>query len=188
MIGRLKEIIFTRNGEQIVSFITGADFTEEFDELKDYEVDVKISRHREPRSQAANRYMWVLCEKIAQKLSDDGVITTKDEIYRAEIANVGVFKDSDPISVSFAKTVETLWHDRGTGWVTERVDKSPDGKTVTVRCYYGSSSYNTKQMSRLIDNIVQDAQGLGITTESPNYIEKIKSLWEAEPRKGKKNA
>ena len=187
MIGRLKEIIFTRNGEQIVSFITGADFTEEFDELKDYEVDVKISRHREPRSQAANRYMWVLCEKIAQKLSNDGEIHTKDDIYRSEIANVGVFKQYPPLPISHAKTLETLWRERGTGWVTERVDVSPDGKTVTVRCYYGSSSYNTKQMSRLLDNIVQDAQELGITTESPEQIEKLKSLWATEPRKGTNN-
>jgi len=30
--------------------------------------------------------------------------------------------------------------------------------------YYGSSTYDTKQMSALIDSLVQDAQALGIET------------------------
>lgn len=70
----------------------------------------------------------------------------------------------------------------GTGWITEQVDFSQNGKFVTIRCYYGSSQYNTKQMSRLIDNLVQDCISLGIPTETPEQIEKIKSLWANAPK------
>ena len=71
MIGKLKDITFTRSGEQIISFSTKTDFTEAFDTLKDFDVDVEIKRHRQKRSLDANAYCWVLCEKIADKLADD---------------------------------------------------------------------------------------------------------------------
>ena len=41
-------------------------------------------------------------------------------------------------------------------WIVERGDTV--GDMVTLRAYYGSSVYNTKQMSRLIDSIVNDCK------------------------------
>ena len=185
MIGKLKDITFTRTGEQIVSFSTKSDFTEEFDLLKDRDVDVEIKRHRRKRSLDANAYCWVLCEKIADRLADEDVKNTKEEVYRAAIREVGVYKDFRDLSPGDAKTLRAAWGMLGTGWVTEQVDFSGDGERVTIRCYYGSSRYNTKQMSRLIDNLVEDCRALGIPTETPEQLEKIKSLWaKAAPQKG----
>ena len=82
-----------------------------------------------------------------------------------------------------AKTLRTAWERLGTGWVTEQVDYDQAGEKVTVRCYYGSSQYDTKRMSRLIDNLVQDCKALGIPTDTPEEIEKIKSLWATAPQK-----
>ena len=48
---------------------------------------------------------------------------------------------------------------------------------MTVRAYYGSSTYNTRQMSRLIDLVVQDAKALGVETMAP---EELASLLEGE--------
>ncbi len=82
-----------------------------------------------------------------------------------------------------AKTLRHAWEMLGTGWITEQVDYMPDGTNVVVRCYYGSSQYNTKQMSRLIDNLVQDCKAVGIETDTPEEIERIKYLWAQEPKK-----
>ena len=184
MIGKLKDITFTRSGEQIISFSTKTDFTEAFDSLKDFDVDVEIKRYRQKRSLDANAYCWVLCEKIADKLADEDVKQTKEEVYRAAIREIGIFKDFSNLSPDDAKTLRTAWGMLGTGWVTEQVDFSQDGEKVTIRCYYGSSRYNTKQMSRLIDNLVEDCKALGIPTETPEQIEQIKSLWAQAPKKG----
>jgi hypothetical protein len=43
--------------------------------------------------------------------------------------------------------------------------------------YYGSSGYDTKQMSILIDGLVADAQELGIDTMTPTELAKLKTLW-----------
>ena len=182
MIGKLKDITFTRSGEQIISFSTKTDFTEEFDSLKDFNVDVEIKRHRHKRSLDANAYCWTLCNKIADKMCDDGEITTKEDVYRESIREVGLYKDFPNMAPDDAKTLCHAWQMLGTGWITEQVDFSRDGECLTVRCYYGSSQYNTKQMSRLIDNLIQDCEALGIPTETPEEIEKIKSLWATAPK------
>lgn len=181
MTGRLKDLSFGRNGEQIITLAVKADFTERFDALKDFEVDVEIKKHREMRSNEANKYCWVLCEKIAQQMSNEGIKYTKEDIYRDSISEVGVWKDVE-LDPDAAKTLSIAWKSQGTGWITEQVDYCTDGENVIIRFYYGSSSYNTKQMSRLIDNLVQDCHELGIETDTPEQIEKIKSLWAQAPR------
>ena len=152
-----------------------------FDELHKVEkLSIKIGKYREKRSLNANNYMWTLADKLAKKLSDTTkVIHTKEEIYRNAIKDIGVYKDFENMSPSDAKTLRVAWERLGTGWLTEQVDFSQDGENVTVRCYYGSSQYNTKQMSRLIDNIVQDCQAEGIDTKTPEEIANLLSLWKA---------
>ena len=43
--------------------------------------------------------------------------------------------------------------------------------------YYGSSTFDTKQMSRLIDNIVQDCKAVGIETLTPQQLDALKEGW-----------
>ena len=76
-----------------------------------------------------------------------------------------------------AKTFRVAWEKLGTGWPTEQVDYGRDGDRVVVRAYYGSSTYNTKQMSRLIDSIVQDCKDLGIETLPPEKLAAMKEEW-----------
>lgn len=128
---------------------------------------------RKKRSADANAYCWVLCQKLAEKLSENDPKMTKDEVYRLAISKVGIFKDFCGIAESDAKTLRHAWEMLGTGWITEQVDYSPDGDAVTVRCYYGSSTYNTKQMSRLIDYLVEDCKELGIETLPPDELRRL---------------
>ena len=43
--------------------------------------DIKIEEHKEKRSLNANSYLWVLCTKIADKLTTGYNPVTKEEIY-----------------------------------------------------------------------------------------------------------
>ena len=153
-------------------------FEDLVDDMKDKDkLSVEIKPYREKRSLDANSYMWVLCDKLAKKLSDEKVKITKEDIYRGAIKEIGVFKDFTNLSQNDAKTLRTAWEMLGTGWITELVDFMPDGENVVIRCYYGSSQYNTKQMSRLIDNIVQDCEAVGIETMTPDQIAEMKARW-----------
>ena len=168
MRARIKLFTPIQKNRQQITLELSADFTEEYESLKDCEVDVEIKKHREKRSLTANAYFWVLIGKIAEKLS-----IPDDEVYRQMIKDVGV---SEVICVPkrAAALLEKTWSANGKGFFTETLDV---GDQVTMKLYYGSHLYNTKQMSRLIDNAVQDAKALGITTETPDQIARMVSLW-----------
>ena len=72
----------------------------------------------------------------------------------------------------------------GIGWQTEQLDYAQDGNTVIIRAYRGSSTYDSKQMSRLIDWLVQEAEELEIETEDPAYINSLIERWESEYQYG----
>jgi hypothetical protein len=145
-----------------------------YDELHSKEkLSFKIGRYTESRTNDANRYFWALCEKLAEKLN-----TTKIDIYLNSIREVGVFYD-DEIEAEKVQRRRKAWEMIGTGWLTERVDFSADGNKEVIRFYYGSSSYNKKQMSRLIDNVIQDCKAEGIETRTPEQIANLINLWEA---------
>ncbi len=148
------------------------------DELKAAEkLSVKIGKFRQKRSLDANAYLWVLCDMIADVLSKDGIPHTKEEIYQSAIKSRGIYREQGELDPDFAKTARTAWEMLGTGWVTEQVDFEPNGEKVIVRFYYGSSTYNTKQMSRIIDWLLEDCRELGIETKPKDEIESLLSQW-----------
>ena len=138
------------------------------DPEKEYDVNIKI--HREKRSENANAYMWVLADKIAAKTRK-----YKTEVYRDAIRRVGVFEDVAVTGKATASLVST-WSDRGEGWFADVLESKLKG-CKKVRLYFGSSGYDTKQRSRLIDDIVEEADELGIETKTPEQLARMKSQW-----------
>ncbi len=144
--------------------------------LDEFKADVhwsaKIAKIKRKRSLEANGYLWILCDKIADKLN-----TTKEAVYQEAIKSVGVFTQllvEDVAVESFVKA----WNAQGVGnhaMVAYGSKKNP-GNTVIV-AYHGSSTYDSKQMARLIDYIVQEAKELGIDTATPDEIARMKAAW-----------
>ena len=152
-----------------------------YDELHHVnKLSIKIEEYRKKRSLNANAYFWKMCGELAKKLSNEKVRYTKEDIYRKTIKESGIYKDFENMSQKDAKTLRYAWEKLGTGWITEQVDFMPDGENVIIRCYYGSSIYNKKHMSRLIDNVVQDCEAVGIPTMTPDEIANMLSLWKSE--------
>lgn len=124
---------------------------------------------RQKRSLDANAYMWVLCDKIA-----DAINATKEDVYRDAIKQVGVFKDVAIVEDGTESFIE-LWTGRGIGNFAETFDSKLDG-CKRLRLYFGSHNYNTKEMSRLIDYIVEEAKELGIETLPPDEIQRMRGI------------
>lgn len=135
----------------------------QLDKEKLYQID----EYKEKRSLNANGYLWILCEKIAKELSKDGVMTTKEDVYKEGVRYVGVFTPVIVEEKAFDKFKQDF-ESQGLGnQVSEVVRKN---KCVRCNCYYGSSTYNTAEMSRLIDFIVQECQQLSIETKPADEI------------------
>ena len=135
------------------------------------EGEYTLTRANKKRSLDANAYCFVLIDKLAAALG-----LTKTEIYRNAIKEIG--GNSEVVLVKDEAVGEFCrsWESRGLGWQTDQMPSAYPGMT-TVVCYVGSSQYDSKQMSRLIDSLVQDAKALGIETENERKIQSLLESW-----------
>lgn len=167
MIGQLKDLTINRDGSQNITVTVTGDFRASYDGLRGKTLDIDIKAHRNRRSLDANAYCWVLVDKIAEAMH-----YKKEEVYKNAIRDVpGV---SEIICVQ-NKAVDRLregWQAHGLGWQTDTLPSQIKGCTNVI-LYYGSSTFDTKQMSALIDSLIQDAEGLGIETITPAEKERL---------------
>lgn len=139
-------------------------------------LNIELKKWYKRRSLDANAYCWVLCDSIAKELSKDG-ITTKEEIYKDAILQVGTF---EPFIVQ-EKTFENfkrIWEKQGLGFLVQEVGRKD--RCIKVNCYYGSSTYNSKEMSLLIEILIQLAKSLKIETKSKEEVESLLRSWNNE--------
>ena len=136
---------------------------------------IKVGKKRKQRSLDANAYCFVLIDKLAAKLG-----LTKEEVYRQAIREIGGVSEVVCVQNIALDTFCRMWSCNGLGWQTETFpSKVPDCTNVIV--YYGSSEYDTAQMSRLIDRIVDDCKEQGIETMPQAELDSLLNSW------GKKN-
>lgn len=164
---RIIDLAILVGGKQRLTLELEGDFRSQFDELHDQDCDVAVKKFRYKRSLDANSYAWLLIDKIARAKR-----LPKKEVYRNAIKEIGGVSDTISIRRQALKRLQAEWSSRGTGWQVEEIGSPIPGWT-TVILYYGSSAYDSRQMSDLIDSLVQDAKALGIETKSPEEISSL---------------
>ncbi len=149
------------------------DFKLLVDEMRDKDkLSIEVKPYRERRSLDANAYFFVLADKLAAKLN-----TTKEEVYRNAIKQIGGVSETVCVKNQAVERLCEGWRKNGLGWQTDTFPSKIEGCTNVI-LYYGSSTYDTAQMSRLIDNIVQDCKAVGIETCPPDELARLLSLWD----------
>ena len=137
-------------------------------------LNIELKKYRKKRSLDANAYCWLLCDKIAKELSKDGTIITKETIYKDAITQIGTFEPFIVQEVSFEK-FKRIWEKQGLGFIVQEVSKKD--KCIKVHCYYGSSTYDSKEMSLLIELLVDLAKSLNIETKPQEEINSLLESW-----------
>ena len=138
-------------------------------------LNIEIKKWYKKRSTDANAYCWVLCDKIAKELSQDGTITTKEQIYKDAIAQIGTFEPMIVQEKAF-NNFKRIWEKQGLGFLVQEVSKKD--KCIKVNCYYGSSTYDTKEMYLLINFLIDNAKVLNIETKPSQEIESMLKEWD----------
>lgn len=141
------------------------------DELREGAISLECKKWRNRRSLDANAYMWTLVDKIAQKTRQSPV-----DVYRHAIKEIPGNSTLVCVQDKAKDVLQQQWQAKGLGWQTEELPSKIDGCTNIV-LYYGSSVYNTTQMSLLIDSIVEEAKALGIETKTPFELEGMVAQW-----------
>jgi hypothetical protein len=127
----------------------------------------EVKEHKEKRSLNANAYAWSLITKIA-----DALRTSKEECYLEMLKRYG---QSEIVSVLSCIDVSGYFK-----YYEPLATATLQGKEFThYKIYKGSSEYDTREMSILIDGIVSEAKELGIETIPPKEIERLKTMWRA---------
>lgn len=158
-----------KKSEYIKTIAKISAYIDSLDDEKIYMLEIKEKKQK--RSLNANAYMWALCEQIA---AVQGL--TKEEVYRRAIKEVGIFRQAE-IDDKAVNTLIHAWQLNGTGWIAEKADYGEHDGFSLINLYYGSSTYNTAQMSRLIDYIVQDCKALDIETLTDREISLLTEKW-----------
>ena len=68
------------------------------------------------------------------------------------------------------------WSKNGIGWQTDTFPSKIEGCTNVI-LYYGSSTYDTAQMSRLINLILDECRQVGIEVKSEEEINSLLNSW-----------
>ena len=171
LIGKIIDISidFITRKSKITLLLDDADINL-IEQLKDDKLNIDISKWFKKRSLDANAYAWVLLGKLQEVLN-----IPKELIYKDLIRNVGDY-EVIPIKNEAVDKFQQAWRKNGLGWITETTKSKLEGYTNII-AYYGSSSYNTKSMARLIDLIIQECKQLGIETMTEEEINLLIGAW-----------
>lgn len=137
--------------------------------LSDGSHELVLRKRKRKKSLTANSYMWVLCDEIAKVLH-----TTKDAVYKQAILNVGVYVPMACVERAWKRT-KMVWEARGLGYFCQETDKK-DG-WVAFNAYIGTSAYSSVELSRVINELVNEAESVGINTLASRELKKLVLKW-----------
>lgn len=168
----------TKNTRQLVMFLMNQPPEAEWD----------LQEHKNKRSRNQNSYYWELAGKVAEKTVKFG--SNINEIHNQNLRALGLREciDGQPIPVYLPDTDEAektaLNAEKYHLKPTSQTKEGKDGKMF--RCYVmlrGSHTFNTSEMSALVDLMVQEAASVGVQTLTPTELAKIRQLEEQAEQK-----
>ena len=136
----------------------------EYEKLKDCKkLRIRAAQYRKKRSLDANAYLWVLLQKMAEVLRTD-----KWSLYLQMLKRYGKFTYI-VVKPTAVEAVKKQW--RECEEIGE-IDVNGD-RAVQMLCYYGSSTYDAKEFSILLDGVISEAKDLGIETLPSEELERM---------------
>lgn len=139
--------------------------------FKPGEYEIRPAKKR--RSLDANAYAWKLINDIALAVRE-----TPETVYREALKNVPNICEVVCIEDRAADSMIRLWTRDHIGRRVEREQSAKNDGCSILWLYYGSSDFDTRQMTMLIDGLIQDARALGIETRPEEEIRSLLEEWE----------
>lgn len=140
--------------------------------LKSFEPgEYVITKAKKKRSLDANAYAWVLINLIAEAIRE-----SPEDVYRESLRSVPNICEILCVQNKAVESMRRLWLKDHLGRRVETEESKISGCT-NMYVYYGSSDFDTRQMSILIDRLVQDAHDLGLETRPEAEIRSLVEAW-----------
>lgn len=138
-------------------------------ELVGKDLRVKVELWKDKRSLNANAFAWVLMQKIAEKINSDKWSVYLDMLqrYSRSFTHIIVKPQAVKAVMDMCRTAIDLG---------EILVDGEKGHQLQV--YFGSSQFDTAEMSVFLNGIVSECKELGIDTLPPGDVERMVENWD----------
>ena len=174
-----------RTGKFQVAFEIDDDVSGQVDNINEKELKITTKIWREKRSLDSNAYYWVLLSRLAEymKISKPCAHNMMLRRYGQNLLIDGI---KAYIRIPDTEKAEKMALEASTYHIrpTSQTVSGSDG--VTYRTYVmlkGSSDYDTREMSELIDGLVSECKECGIETATPEELQRMLDLYDQNRRK-----
>lgn len=175
--GKLRQPVFDYiTGRLVLLFEPNEDFREAYEELKGCDkLSLEIRKYRVKRSLDANAYFHVLVGKLADAM----------RISKPRCKNIMLYRYGQPYLLD-DETQAVIKSNIKVSQMLEQEEihcypcgsKEENGMELTFyKVYRGSHTFDTREMSILIDGVVEECKGLGIETMTPAQLHEMKEKW-----------
>lgn len=174
-----------QSGKFLLTFEVEGDITWQLEGIREQRLSIAARRFRRKRSLDANAYYWQLLSKLAESAG-----ISKSRAHNLMLRRYGqtemvdgrmiyVVVPDDESGEEKALEAET-YHIKPTSEVKQARDGSVFRTYIMLR---GSSTYDTHEMSELINGLVSECQEMGIETMTPDQLAEMMVLYEQHRKK-----
>lgn len=130
-------------------------------------LDIKVVKHRKKRSLDANALLWACLGDIASALRAD-----KWDIYLKMLKRYGKYTYIC-VKPKVVEAVKAQWRE------CEEIGKINinGAEAVQLLCYFGSSTYDTKEFSALLDGVISEMKEIGLAPPPSKHIKEALEQW-----------
>ncbi len=159
----------------IVSIAVNEKISQEMvEEMQNCKLSVILKKFKQKRSLDANAMLWACLSDIAKAMNPP---VDKWKIYLRMLREYGKYTYIC-VKPNVVEAVKAQWRE------TEVVgDIDINGKkAVQMLCYFGSSTYDTKEFSVLLDGVISEMKEMGLPTPTSKEMQKALELWERQQK------
>lgn len=167
--GTLKDVTKDwMTGRFRLTFEVDKDVSAEIERLNGKLLALTAKVYRRKRSLDANALLWHCLGEIANVLRTD-----KWDVYLLMLKRYGKYTYI-VVKENVVEAVKKQWRECE---VIGEIDVNGQ-KGVQMLCYFGSSNYNTKEFSILLDGVVSEMKEMGIEAPASKEMRRALELWE----------
>lgn len=161
------------SGKLNVTFQIDTEPVEELNVLgKMEQIDIKADKHKKRRSLDANGLLWHCLGEIAKSMNPPA---DKWDVYLDMLKHYGQYTYIC-VKPNMVDAVKTTWRESE---VVGDIDIN-GRQAVQMLCYFGSSTYDSKQFSVLLEGVIGEMKNLGLTPPTPKELRRVIEQWEKQ--------
>lgn len=155
------------SNKYIISFMMEEGQISFIDEIKDKTLKITAELFKSKRSKNANALLWECIGQIAKAKRQDKWIVYLDILKHYGISTYVCVK---PEAVN---SLKKIWRE-----VEEIGELEINGKkAMQCLCYYGSSTYDTKEFSDLLECVFVEMESMGLETPTQKELQRSLDEW-----------